>query len=504
MKKTDDFIFELAGAPDGTFGGRTWRFRRGEQWAVMGPNGSGKSYLAALLAGEAPLCGVRLAFGDGVEDRVAMATFAQQQDQAADGWLQARWHSLDSDDALSVRAFLSYEGVNEINPFEVRDNEAAARRAFARLLRNVAKIFSLQPLFDRRMAQLSNGEMRRVLLSRALLKAPKLLVLDDPFAGLDPAMRARLQAALERLANEGLSMVLMVRHEDEIPSCVTHLLTLRALRIAGQRRLTRTQRRTTSASVAAHGDVRPSDAVAVGVKSRGEGAASRAVKGPNEPVVELHGVTVRYGRRTVLDKLDWTVRAGERWLVTGPNGSGKTTLLSLVTGDNPAAYANDVRVFGRAREPGESLWPIRRRIGQVSPEIQCYFDGDKTCLDAVLSGRVNAEGGVMRATPLARETARDWLRELGLAGVEKVPFGALSSGCQRLVLLARAMLPQPDLLLLDEPCLNLDTASRRLVLEVLERLLRSRRDEAVICVVHRADDVPRGFTQVLQLGARSL
>ena len=156
-----------------------------------------------------------------------------------------------------------------------------------------------------------------------------------------------------------------------------------------------------------------------------------------------------------------------------------------------------MRVFGRAREPGKSLWPVRRRIGQVSPEIQCYFDAGMSGLDAVLSGRFNAEGTVMRPTRAVREAARGWLRELGVADAEKTPFGALSAGHQRLVLLARAMLPQPDLLLLDEPCLNLDEASRRHVLGVLERLLRVRRDETVVCVAHRPDDVPRGFQRVL-------
>ena len=498
MKQTNDSVFELKGAAAGAFAGGTWTFRRGEQWAVMGPNGSGKSYLASLLAGEAPLRGVSLAFGEAIEDRVALVTFSQQQEQASDGWLQARWHSLDDDAALSVRTFLSYEGVNEINPFEVRDREAAARRAFARLLRRVGEIFDLRPLFGRRMAQLSNGEMRRVLLSRALLKSPRLLVLDDPFAGLDPAMRVRLQGALDRLASEGLALVLMVRHADELPSCATHLLKLKDLRIAGHRKLTRTSADTT----AAHGDVRPPDVAAVRLERHGGRAFPRAAKVTGSPVIELRGVTVRYGRRVVLDKLDWTVRAGERWLVAGPNGSGKTTLLSLITGDNPAAYANDVRVFGRAREPGESLWPIRRRMGQVSPEIQCFFDAGMACLDAVLSGRVNAEGGVIRPTRAVREEVRGWLRELGLEGVENVPFGALSAGRQRLVLLARALLPRPDLLLLDEPCLNLDTESRRLVLGALERLLRTRRDETVICVAHRADDVPRGFNRMLQLGTK--
>lgn len=482
----NDFVFELNGPPQGPLAGCGWAFRRGEQWAVMGPNGSGKSYLAALLAGEIPLCGAEVAFGDDVEGLVSLVTFSQQQEQAAHGWLQARWHWLDDCDSLAVRAFLSYEAVNEINPFEVRGDEASARRAFARQLAKAAATFSLRPLFGRRMVQLSNGEMRRVLVARALLKSPRLLVLDDPFAGLDPAMRARLQEALGRLAAEGLPMVLMARHEDEIPDCFTHLLKLRDMRIVGKRRL------------ACQREARAARAGAALRKAQAERPRRRA-QASREPVVEMRGVTVRYGRRTVLRGLDWTVRAGERWQVIGANGSGKTTLLSLITGDNPAAYANDVRVFGRARAPGESLWPIRRRIGQVSPELQCYFDPSLGCLDAVLSGRFNAEGGIMRATREAREAARGWLRELGLAEAELLPFGALSSGRQRLVLLARALLPKPDLLLLDEPCLNLDDAARRHVLGVLERLLRRRRDEAVICVAHRPDDVPRGFDQVLRL-----
>ena len=479
-------VFDFTGPDRGPFAGCRWTFRRGEQWAVMGPNGSGKSYLAALLAGELPLCGADVRFGDGIDGHVAVVTFSQQQEQASSGWLQERWHWQESGDDRPVRAFLGYESVNEINPFEVRGDESAERRAFARRLAWVSDLFGLSPLFGRQMPQLSNGEMRRVLLARALLRAPRLLVLDDPFAGLDPAMRARLQEALGRLAAENLPMVLMARHADEIPPCFTHLLTLGNLKVARKSRLAGRAEYESSLARKPVGEMRT-----------GRSLSARQIA--REPVVELRGVTVRYGRRTVLDGLDWTVRAGERWQVIGPNGSGKTTLLSLITGDNPAAYANDVKVFGRGRVPGESLWPIRRRIGQVSPEIQCYFDGSMACLDAVLSGRFNAEGGILRATPAAREAARAWLGELGLSEAERAPFGTLSSGRQRLVLLARALLPQPDLLLLDEPCLNLDDASRRHVLSVLERLFRKRREEAVVCVAHRPDDVPRGFDRVLRL-----
>ena len=488
--KLKNLVVELKGAQKGAFACNTWMVQRGEQWVITGPNGSGKSYLAALLSGNLPLCGVQLAFGDGIEDHVSVVTFTQQQEQAATSWLQARWHG-QNEDAINVRKFLSYEEVNEINPFEVRADETAERDAFAKRLRKFGGVFNVQPLWNRLLVQLSNGEMRRVLLTRALLKEPRLLILDDPFAGLDREMRIRLQDALNRLSDEGLPMLLMVRNEDEIPACATHRLFLDHVQIVGKRK--RGQRRLHSKAQIPGKNDRRAFLGRVDPDPRSHRVSSL------NPVIELRSISVRYGRRILFDKFDWTVNAGTRWIITGPNGSGKTTLLSLISGDNPAAYANDVRVFGHARGPGESLWPIRRRIGQVSPEIQCHFDTDMFCLDAVLSGRYNNEGQKMRPTRTSREEAREWLLKLGLAGVERIPLGALSAGRQRLVLLARAMFPKPDLLLLDEPCLNLDTDSKRLVLDVLEKLLNTHPEETVVCVTHRSDDIPRGFNRILRL-----
>jgi molybdate transport system ATP-binding protein len=216
-------------------------------------------------------------------------------------------------------------------------------------------------------------------------------------------------------------------------------------------------------------------------------------------VIEMRNITIRYGRRTLLDGLSWRVCAGERWLLTGPNGSGKTTILSLVTGDNPASYAHDVKVLGQPRRTGESIWRVRRRIGEVSPEIQAYFDQTATSLETALSGRRNADGAIMRATPAARAEARRWLGHFGVKQFADAPFGALSAGSQRLVLLARAMLPRPELLLLDEPCLNLEGSAHRLVLRTVERLMRSQPDLALVCVAHRAQDIPNGITHHLAL-----
>ena len=166
---------------------------------------------------------------------------------------------------------------------------------------------------------------------------------------------------------------------------------------------------------------------------------------PTVPVVELKSIRIAFGRRKLFDGLSWTVRRGERWVLCGPNGSGKTTLLSLITGDNPLAYANDVTVFGVRRGPGAELAKVRRRIGMVSPERQAY---------------------------------------LGLGADE---------------LLEAALRKRPDLLLLDEPCLNLDAAAARRLRARVARYLASHPDCTAICVAHRPDDVPPGFSRRIDL-----
>ena len=491
-------VFRFTAEPDAPFAGTDWTFREGEQWVVTGPNGSGKTYLATILAGETPCRGVQVEMPEEIDGRVALLTFGQQQAEAGESWLQARWHDSVSEDEKTVDQWLSFESVNEITPFEVRGDDTAERARFAHLARRLDKLLHLSALRDRLVVQLSNGEMRRTLLARALLKSPKLLILDDPFAGLDPAMRRELKAALDALAARGLHLVMMLRDPDEFPSCATHRLELDALRVRCARKISTQRRRD------AEGDAssRPHGRDAL-VASAGEGRACRVRiwegQRPRCPVLELRGVTVRYGKRLVLDRLDWTVCEGEHWLLTGPNGSGKTTLFSLIAGDNPAAYGQNIRVFGQPRGDGD-LWEIRRRIGQVSPELQCYADGDLTCLETVFAGCLNAEGNIARPTPAKRKEARALLERFGLKGKERTAFGSLSTGEQRLALLARALYPHPDLLLLDEPCLNLDARARKRVLTVIGELIRETPSLTVLCVAHRVTEVPPGMDRQLDLG----
>lgn len=198
----------------------------------------------------------------------------------------------------------------------------------------------------------------------------------------------------------------------------------------------------------------------------------------------MHDVHVVYGDTVILDHIDWTVHAGEHWAVVGPNGAGKSTLLSLVTGDNLLAYANDVCVFGRRRGSGESIWDLRAQIGWMGPDLGLHMPSNASCLDVVLSGYNGTLALGPPASSVQIECARSLLMSLGIgissdsdrdgirgANVDherSVPFGALPQAGQRLVLLARALVNEPRLLLLDEPCQGLDRAHVALVRDAID------------------------------------
>ena len=405
------------------------RLEPGACWALVGADGAAKSRLCRAVAGEEqPPRGMSVELADEMEGRVRLVSFAQQRAAARKGgFLQARYHSLvdDAGPGDTVADVLGFNRVFDVNPFEVGRSYRKERRAYAAARRRLAPLFRLDELKDRPFLALSNGETRRVLLARALLADPALLVLDDPCAGLDADRREQLKALLDELAAQGMALLVAVRHEDEIPSCVTKVVRVGAVR-QGQD----------------HHDTQDTHDAKDGPDAKGGPVPSGA---PGTPVVELRDIRISFGRRKLFDGFSWTVRRGERWVLHGPNGSGKTTLLSLVTGDNPLAYANDVTVFGVRRGPGAELAKVRRRIGMVSPEQQAYLGLDAEAL------------------------------------------------------LDAALRKKPDLLLLDEPCLNLDAAAAQRLRARVARYLNGHPSCTAICVAHRADDVPPGFSLSVRL-----
>ena len=191
--------------------------------------------------------------------------------------------------------------------------------------------------------------------------------------------------------------------------------------------------------------------------------------------------------------LDCTPASGGR---SSGERSGKSTLLSLSRGDHPQAYSNDVSLFGRRRGTGESIWDIKRRVGFVSPELHLYFSEPLTAAETAATGFHDVL--VRRPTTLEQETTVEKLfDEFGIASLRDRLFSRLSTGEQRLVLLIRALVKAPPLLILDEPFQGFDE-------ELIERArdwldTRARSDQTLLFVSHYPAEIPQTVTQWLRL-----
>jgi molybdate transport system ATP-binding protein len=208
-----------------------------------------------------------------------------------------------------------------------------------------------------------------------------------------------------------------------------------------------------------------------------------------EPVVQLFNVNIKYEPRTILKDMNWTVQKGERWALLGPNGAGKSTLLSIVCADNPQSYANDIRLFGRKRGTGESIWDIKRHIGYVSPEMHNYYLKNVPCKDIVGSGLFDTIGLYRKCNEAQLEQCAKWMKIFGIFALSEKSFRNVSSGEQRLCLLARAFVKEPALLILDEPLHGLDVSNKLKTKKIIEEYC-SDPEKTLIYVTHYIHEIP--------------
>lgn len=489
------------------FENTNWNLNRDEQWAIIGTNGSGKSVLADALRGRLPLVQGELSYHFrppphlSPEETIGHVAFEDRKSEIHGEVVQSRWMSFEQEAAMSVADFLSYERVMEVNPFEVDPRHTVARAQFERRLRRATRLFQVGGFLPRRLLSLSNGERQRVQLTRALAQPLRLLILDEPYVGLDRAAREHFHRVLERLLATSLRVLLVTTRAEELPRHISHLLWVDECRVVEAGRRAEVQKRRGSSAGASGGrraEPGPKKIVSRRKTSRLIDFGSGRDGGGQCNLVELRNVTVRYGDKVVLNRINWTVREGESWAVLGPNGSGKTTLLSLIQGDHPQAYVNDVIVFGRRRGTGESVWELKKPIGWVSPELQLHFDDSVSVFDAVVSGFQDTIGVFAAPARGQWAAARAWLRHFELMPWADHPLFSLSAGLQRMALLARALVKQPRLLILDEPCQGLDRAHRELIIKQVDALLRAGRVTAIF-VTHRTEEIPKSVKKVLRL-----
>ncbi len=479
------------------FEGLCWEMQSDQHWAVIGPNGSGKTILMRALCGSLPVVKGQIVYhfmaANGHNpacDCIAHVTFENQATiRSEDAFYQARWNTGISQETPSVAEFLSEQNVRRINPFQVversSDPEFEVRR------RDAVEQLELGNLLDRKLVALSNGERRKVAIARALLTNPRLLILDNPFVGLDERFRVKLRENLENLMQGEMRVLLVGTSRDEIPPGITHILWVQDNRAIAQGPRTSVMDGVTS--------VDPHSAPRLATLPVAFASQSRAEREPSsKTLVHMENVSVSYNGTPVLRQVNWTIRENERWALIGPNGAGKTTLLSLILADNPQAYANNIALFGKLRGSGESIWEIKRNIGWVAPELQQYYPRNATCLDVVCSGWFDSVGLYQECSTHQRQVALSWLQQFGLAEHAGTELGQVSHGEQRLTLLARALVKSPTLLVLDEPCQGLDGDNRDRVVQAVDGISR-RPNTSMIYVTHRADELPQSITHVLKL-----
>jgi molybdate transport system ATP-binding protein len=448
-----------------------WQIKPQQHWVITGTNGAGKSALAAVLSSVGDITAGTI---EGLPKQVAMVSF-EVQAELIDAELK-------KDDADIIDVISEGTPVHTILFEHCRD---------VALAKQLSVKFDVEKLMGRAFRKLSTGESRKVMLIRALASKPDLLILDEPFDGLDENTLAMLQEHLHTLVDT-IPMIMVLNRFDEFPTFISHIAYVDNGRLQHQIRLNDAQ---------AFGELHQLLHLKTTNLSVPQADAETAIPAldPDQPLVHLRDVTIKYGNQIIIDKLNWIIQANQHWQLSGPNGSGKTALLSLITGDHPQCYVNDIFVFGFIRGSGESIWQIKQFIGYVSTALQWEYRVGTSLRNVIISGFYDSIGLYSKFTEKQSKIADQWLKLLGMADRADQPFNKMSYGDQRLLLIARAMVKHPPLLILDEPCLGLDDMNRQLVLALIEKICADS-ETSVLYVNHHPEDQIKGIDNFLALG----
>ena len=448
---------------------------KGEHVAIVGRNGGGKSMLVDMITGKHPVYPGQLSYSfDEPYNNLKHITFRDTYggDNDRTYFLQQRWNQMEIDEETPT------VGSKLEEAFLLAGDDTPERRAFQK---HLYQLFHLEDLLDKYIILLSSGELRKYKLVANLFTKPKVLIIENPFIGLDAETRDQVKQLLATLAGQqDMQIILVLSKIDEIPEFITRVIKMLDLRFV-------------------------EDIVVKTYYPIDRCPHAILLQKPNnipplpQQIIQFNNVTIRYGERTILKDLNWVVLKGEHWALSGQNGAGKSTLLSLVCADNPQAYANDISLFGHRRGSGESIWDIKKHIGYVSPEMHRSYKQNIPAIQIVASGLKDTVGLYYKPTKQEKDLCIEWMNLFGIKHLADRKFLEMSSGEQRLVLLARAFVKSPDLLILDEPLHGLDLCNRNLVKAVVDRYMFENPDRTLIYVTHYENELPNCIDNSLYL-----
>lgn len=482
---------------------------RGEQIAIVGDNAAGKTRLVEVLTGHYPLL-LNEVYYDFSPSKLRLTSENMKYisfrdsygEQDGTYYYQQRWNQHDiADDTPTAGNLLQdfYQKADQTIGYDLLPDEREQEQKRCDSLRQkLARMFHLDNLAPKYIISLSSGELRKFQMAKALGTNPRVIILDNPFIGLDAPTRKDFCLLLETLTREtDILIILILSKRDDIPDFITHVLPVDGLRLLPKISLAEYRKQYAALPAPALRDEVRHWIAHLPIRDISESGFYPVSSGE---ILRFRDVTIRYGEHTILRSLNWTVHEGERWALTGPNGSGKSTLLSLVCADNPQAYACNIELFGHRRGSGESIWQIKRHIGYVSPEMHRAYLKDIPAIDVVASGLSDSVGLYVRPRPEQKQICLDWMRVFGVEALADTTFLCLSSGEQRLCLLARAFVKDPELLILDEPLHGLDDRHRRLVRQIIGQFCL-RPHKTLVMVTHYQEELPDCITHRLSLNA---
>lgn len=447
-----------------------------EHLLITGTSGSGKTTLAKALAN-------KIFYKGSIEFSINQPKiiFVEQHDyfkslsNTSDFYYQQRYNSFDSNDAQTV-----FEELQKISP----DNNA---------INTLLNQLSLMHRKHDSLLHLSSGEHKRFQLIKAFLQHADVFIFDSPFIGLDVNSRKTLSNLINEKAS--LATIIIIADIEDAPSCITNVAELEN----GKLKSFETQ----NEDVTARNEAVFSTKIKHSISNTQYSIFSDNIPQQKnndrfDVAVKLENINVAYGAKKILTNINWQINRGERWLLKGVNGAGKSTLISLITGDHPQAYANKVFLFDKKRGSGESIWDIKKKIGFVSPESHWYFDKTISVYNTIASGFFDTIGVYKKLSEEQHATVQQWLSFLNLTAKSQFSLATLSTSQQRLALLARALVKNSSLLILDEPCQGLDDKQVKDFVGLVDALC-NQSNKTLIYVSHYKNEIPKCVNRVMLL-----